>query len=97
MYAVIFRAEINQLDSEYLETARKMRDLALSEYGCIEFTSTTEGNHEISISYWKTQEHIKAWKENEEHLTVQEVGKRKWYKSYFVQIVEILRQYGNST
>ncbi len=97
MYAVIFRAEINQLDSEYLETANRMRDLALSEYGCIEFTSTTEGSNEISISYWEMQGQIKAWKENEEHLKAQEIGKRKWYKNYSVQIVEILREYGNST
>jgi len=30
MYAVIFRAEINQIDNEYLATAKAMRELALS-------------------------------------------------------------------
>jgi len=30
-----------------------MRDLAINKYGCSEFISTTEGNNEIAISYWK--------------------------------------------
>ena len=33
MYAVIFRAKINQLDKTYLEVADRMRELAINEYG----------------------------------------------------------------
>ena len=60
MYAVIFKAEINKLDSEYSLMAERMRDLAMKEYGCTEFNACTEGNTEIAISYWPSQEHIKA-------------------------------------
>ena len=49
MYAVIFRAEINKTDSAYSEMAAQMRDLAKNKYGCIEFTSVTEGTNEIAI------------------------------------------------
>ena len=80
MYAVIFRAEINLLDNEYQSTAKAMRELALSKYNCIKFTSSTEGNKEIAISYWESKQDIKAWKENEEHKKVQEAGKTKYYK-----------------
>jgi len=93
MYAVIFRAEINKIDNEYLSIANTMRELALSEYNCIEFTSSTEGNKEIAISYWKSKQDIKAWKENEKHKKAQEAGKAKYYKSYKVQIVEIQHEY----
>jgi len=60
MYAVIFRAEINELDSRYSEMASRMRELAINKYGCIEFTSVTEGAQEIAISYWQDQEQIKT-------------------------------------
>ena len=56
MYAVIFRAEINKLDSRYSEMATQMRELAINKYGCTEFTSVTEGAQEITISYWQNQE-----------------------------------------
>jgi len=93
MYAVKFRAEINELDEAYSKIAARMRELALNQYGCVEFTSVTEGDQEIAISYWENQEQIKAWKQNPEHLAAQELGRSKWYKSYHVHIVEIKRDY----
>ena len=95
MYAVIFKAEINKIDKAYSTMAIKMRDLAINEYGCIKFNSVTEGNTEIAISYWNTKEQIKKWKQNKEHLKAQELGKNKWYKTYYVEIVEIVSQYEN--
>ena len=94
MYAVIFRAEINELDQTYSSTANRMRELAINEYGCTEFTSCTDEGSEIAISYWPSIEHIRAWKNNSEHQQAQELGKTKWYKSYQVQIIEVLKEYG---
>lgn len=93
MFAVIFNAEIKKLDAEYAATAERMRELAKSEYGCLEFIACTEGSREIAISYWKSLEQIRAWKANPEHLRAQALGKSKWYKSYQVRIVEVVRQY----
>ncbi len=93
MYAVIFRAEILELDDEYSTMAKRMRDLAINEYGCIEFTACTEGKNEIAISYWENEAQIIAWKKNAEHLVAQSIGREKWYRSYTVQIVEVVREY----
>ena len=97
MYAVIFRAEINELDEAYSEMAARMRNLAADKYGCVEFAAVTEGNQEITISYWENQEQIKAWKNDPNHIEAQELGRSKWYKSYQIQIVEIIRDYSKST
>ena len=91
MYAVIFKATIIQFDSQYSEMAVRMRELAISEYGCTEFTACTEGDKEIAISYWPSIEHINAWHQNPEHKVAQALGKSKWYESYQVQVTEILR------
>lgn len=93
MYAVIFRAEIAQLDDEYGAVAARMRELAQERYGCTEFVSVTEGDQEISISYWESEAQISAWKQDPEHLLAQEAGRSKWYRSYTVQVVEVKRQY----
>ena len=95
-YAVIFTAEINKLDQDYSDTASRMRELAKSKYGCIEFTAVTEGNREIAISYWDSKEQIAAWKRDPEHQLAQELGRSKWYKSYKVQIVRIDREYSSN-
>lgn len=97
MYAVIFKAEIDEIDQAYSETAQRMRALAMNKYGCREVTSCTEGKFEITISYWPDKERIRAWKNDPEHRQAQALGKSKWYKSYQVQVVEILHQYGSGT
>ena len=93
MFAVIFHAEIAQLDDEYFATARQMRELAMTQYGCLEFVATTEGAREIAISYWPSLDHIKHWKQNSEHLQAQQQGRSRWYTSYKVEVVELLRTY----
>ena len=93
---MIFRAELGTVDDEYARTAESLRDLAI-QYGCIEVTSTTENNQEITISYWNDLEQIKNWKQNPVHLEAQHQGQSKWYSSYKVQFVKIVRQYEYST
>lgn len=95
MYAVIFRAEIAQLDDQYTQLAAQLRDLALGKYGCVEFTSCSEGDYEIAISYWRSQADIVAWKSDVEHLAAQQLGRSKWYRNYKVQVMEVLREYGD--
>ncbi len=97
MYAVIFRAEINEIDESYSKMASRARDLAINKYGCVDFTAVTEGKQEIAISYWTTKEQISAWKNDPEHKQAQELGRSKWYKSYSVQVVEIIREYNKNT
>ncbi len=95
MYAVIFRAEIAQLDAEYQDTAARMRELAMERYGCREFTACTEGNREIAISYWDSEEQILAWKRDREHLAAQQKGRASWYASYTVEVARIERGYSS--
>jgi len=97
MYAVIFKATIKQLDDEYSQTAQRMRELAIEKYGCINFVSNLEGTQEIAISYWETEAQIVAWKQDKEHLKAQQLGAKKWYLSYSVEITEIKRSYSKGS
>ena len=93
MYAVIFKAKTKKLDDNYFKMANRMRELAIDEYGCVEFTVVTEGSNEIAISYWESIGQIKKWKQNGEHLVAQKLGKEKWYEEYTVEIVKVLEKY----
>jgi heme-degrading monooxygenase HmoA len=93
MFVVIFRAKAAKLDDEYSRIAQTLRTLALTEFGCLEFHAVTEGAHEIALSYWPDQEKIRAWKQHSDHLIAQELGKKRWYESYSVEVCEVKRQY----
>ena len=93
MFAVLFRARIKQSDPAYLQTAQRLRELALTRYGCVEFTALTEGDTEIAISYWEDEAQIHARKQDAEHRVVQAHGRDAWYAAYRVQVVKVLREY----
>lgn len=93
MYVVIFKAEINSVDKEYFEAAKRVRDLAVEKYGCVEFSNVTENGNEISVSYWESEEDISKWKDDIEHQEAQRIGKEKWYRSYSVEVAQIARRY----
>lgn len=76
MYAVIFRAVTRDLDQEYLELAEQLRRLAIDKYGCREFFALTEGNQEVAISYWDTEEQVRNWKQDALHLRAQQLGRK---------------------
>ena len=98
MFSVIFRARLNpdiseQSYKEYSNTAQKLRQKALTEYNCIEFTSAFEDGQEIAISYWHSEKDILAWKQDKDHRIAQQQGVESWYSDYQIEIVEVVRRY----
>ena len=95
-YVVIFRAKLRALDAEYSAMAARMRELALTQFKCIEFVSAAEGDQEIALSYWHDEADIKAWKQHADHVLAQQLGRARWYDSYSVQVAHITREYSST-
>lgn len=93
MFVVIFRAKARALDAEYSTMAAQMRQLALTQFGCLDFSAVTEGDEEIALSYWSDEASIRAWKQHSDHLAAQTLGRERWYASYTVEIAEVTRRY----
>jgi len=104
MLAVIFKARLNAqlMDTtsaefkQYVTTAAALREVAINQYQCIEFTSTTEGDKEVALSYWQDIQAINNWKADKLHRQAQQMGRDKWYKEYSVEVVEILKSYNKT-
>ena len=96
-FAVIFKAELKRVDEEYLQAAARLRVLAMSHYGCLDFVSTQEGAKEISISYWQSEADIQNWKNDPEPKAAQIRGAEDWYKEYAVEVVAIQRSYSSQS
>ena len=96
MYAVIFKAKLAHYDDAYVQTAKRLRELALAKYGCLEFVSVMEGNAEIAISYWENETQIMNWKKDPEHIRAQAKGRNQWYETYRVEVCKVERFYTGS-
>jgi heme-degrading monooxygenase HmoA len=91
-YAVIFTSTQNENTEGYQEMAIKMETLAKTQKGFLGIDSVKE-TVGITVSYWKSLEAIKNWKQNSEHLIAQQKGKSQWYNWYNVKICRVEREY----
>jgi heme-degrading monooxygenase HmoA len=92
-YAVIFTSIRTDDDSGYSEAAKRMAELAAVQPGFLGF-ETARNEIGITVSYWDNLESIRNWKNNTEHLLVQQKGKNSFYKSYKTRVCKVERDYG---
>lgn len=94
-YAVIFRTKRTlPMSEEYAAYSQKLAELAKTQEGFIRIESVADQNgHGLSVSYWKSLDAIKTWKQNFTHLEAQAKGRSEWYEDYHVEICEVLRSY----
>lgn len=92
-YAVIFSSISAELDAGYSETAELMESLAQQQPGYLGIESARTGTFGISVSYWISEEAIKAWKAQVDHGVAQRRGRKEWYEQYSVRIAKVERAY----
>jgi heme-degrading monooxygenase HmoA len=91
-FAVIFSSLQTNDIKGYAEMAAAMENLAKIQPGYLGMEAAREVIG-ITVSYWETQEDIKNWKANLDHLMAQKLGKEKWYSWYKVRICKVEREY----
>ena len=93
-YAVIFTSLRSEGDSGYGEMAAQMVELASEQPGFLGVESARE-EVGITVSYWRDEESIGAWKQNARHLAAQQKGRDEWYASFKVRVARVERDYGS--
>lgn len=93
-YAVIFTSQRTDVDDDYDRTSVRMIELAEQMPGFLGVESARSGDAlGITVSYWRDEESIRAWRAHAEHRIAQEKGKRVWYEDYFLRIAKVERAY----
>jgi len=94
-YAAIFTSKRTEGDRGYSKMADRMVELAKTMPGYLGIESVRDSTGTgITVSYWKTEEDIRTWKENAEHSRAQEAGKSTWYAEYSLRVAKVERAYG---
>jgi len=91
-YAVIFTSTRTDGDNGYEAMAEEMDKLSKQQDGFLGVESV-RNELGITVSYWKSIEAIKNWKENTDHLVAQKQGRDVWYAHYKVRICKVERDY----
>jgi heme-degrading monooxygenase HmoA len=94
-YAVIFSSVRTAGDQGYSAAADRMVELASEQPGYlgVESARDVEGVG-ITVSYWTSEDAIKAWRRHAEHTIAREQGRTTWYREYQLRVAKVERAYG---
>ena len=97
-YAVIFTNQLSENDAGYHRMGEKMFEMASMQPGCLGAESTRDNDGVgITVSYWKDEESITAWKAKSEHIAAQRMGIERWYEHYELRVAKVERAYSGPT
>ena len=98
MIAVIFevwpKAERRQ---DYLDLAAELRPLLERIDGFISierFESLYEPGKILSLSFFRDEDAVKAWRNLAEHRAAQHKGRKEFFSNYRLRIASVIRDYG---
>ncbi|WP_421876975.1 antibiotic biosynthesis monooxygenase family protein [Pacificispira sp.] len=95
-FAVIFTAIRTGLDeAEYARTAAMMDEKAATMPGYLGVESTRDlaTGLGITVSYWRDEASLLAWKRDVEHTAARDMGRARWYTAYATRIARVEREY----
>lgn len=94
-YAVIFTSKRTEGDRGYGAMAQRMVDLGSRYDGFLGIESARGADGVgITVSYWRDEAAIRAWKRDTEHEKAQHAGQQAWYEQYEVRVAKVERAYG---
>lgn len=98
MIAVIFEATpaADRYDA-YLGIAAELRPLLAGVDGFVSverFQSLSDPRRVLSLSFWRDEEAVNAWRNTVEHRQAQQAGRAGIFEDYRLRIAHVLRDYG---
>jgi heme-degrading monooxygenase HmoA len=96
MIVVIFRSELREgaAGPAYEALAERMWEIASAMPGFVSLDSyTTSDGNEIAIVKFESAETLAAWRNQPEHRAAQRRGREELYRSYQIQVCELVREY----
>ncbi|MDU8928183.1 antibiotic biosynthesis monooxygenase [Alisedimentitalea sp. MJ-SS2] len=98
MIAVIFEVwPTDGRKAEYLDIATGLRDELMQHDGFISverFESLTEPGKMLSLSFFRDEESVTAWRQRSEHRQAQGKGRGGVFRDYRLRVAHVLRDYG---
>ena len=98
MIAVIFEVEPAEGRRDaYLDKAAALKPLLETIDGFISverFQSLADPRRMLSLSFWRDEDAVKAWRNTEEHRQAQHAGRGGIFAGYRLRIANVLRDYG---
>jgi heme-degrading monooxygenase HmoA len=81
----------------YLDWAARLKNELVQMDGFISierFQSLTDADKVLSLSFWRDEASLAAWRQLESHRAAQAAGRATMFRDYRIRIVQVVRDYG---
>jgi len=79
-------------DDGYAASAALLEELATDQPGYLGMDSARGADGlGITVSYWKDEESITAWRDQLDHAEARQEGRRRWYDAYALHVARVER------
>ena len=94
-YAVVFTAVRTAGDNGYAERDERLMELAAEQPGFLGVDAARGANGlGVTVSYWRDEASIAAWRNHAEHTLARAHGREHWYASFALHVAKVERAYG---
>ena len=98
MIAVIFEFEPDAgRTADYLEIAKQLHPIVQEIDGFISierFESLAQPGKILSLSFWRDEQAVRAWRNVAEHRQAQRDGRNGIFSGYRLRVASVIREYG---
>lgn len=94
-HAVIFTSRRTSITQDYDPLAETMLAFAARQPGYLGVDSVRDpaSGTGITVSYWRDEAAIAAWRRDADHRLAQQSGRAKFYENFTVHIAHVTRSY----
>jgi len=98
-YVCVFSSQHSDSVEGYAQLAQQIDRLAKEQEGYLGIDSTRNdmNGFGITVSYWRTDQSMRAWKQQFDHLGAQQLGRERFYTDYHIHIAKVEREYSSSS
>jgi heme-degrading monooxygenase HmoA len=97
MIVVVFQVTMREgRTQDYFDLAAELRSDAERIDGFISverFESLSAPGKYVSLSFWRDETAVRAWREHLRHRRAQELGKREIFEDFRISVAEVVRDY----
>jgi heme-degrading monooxygenase HmoA len=98
MIAVLFEIELTEAGrAAYLEAAASLQVALAAAEGLLSierFQSLNDAGRLLSLSVWRDEQAVEAWRNQPAHRLMQAKGRTHWFADYRLRVAHVVRDYG---
>src|SRR5215831_16852826 len=98
MHVVIFEVEPEAgREQDYLDIAARLRPELEKIDGFVSierFRSLSQEGKIMSLSFWRDEDAIARWRQQEQHRVAQRAGRERIFRDYRIRVAAVMRDYG---